>query len=146
MKRYGSVTAVEAVSVDVKAGEFLSLLGPSGSGKTTLLMMIAGFELPTSGLIEIGATDVTHVAPNKRNVGMVFQKYALFPHMSVKDNVSFPLRMRKIDRAQIARRVGEALAMVQLDAYGSRMPTQLSGGQQQRVALARALVFEPPCS
>ncbi|MER8798514.1 ABC transporter ATP-binding protein [Mesorhizobium sp. M0984] len=143
-KRYGSVTAIEDVTVDVKPGEFLSLLGPSGSGKTTLLMMIAGFELPSAGLIEIGATDVTHVAPNKRNVGMVFQKYALFPHMSVKDNVAFPLRMRKIDRAQIERRVGEALAMVQLDAYGSRMPTQLSGGQQQRVALARALVFEPP--
>lgn len=143
-KHYGSVTAVENVSVEVKAGEFLSLLGPSGSGKTTLLMMIAGFELPTSGLIKVGATDVTHVAPNKRNVGMVFQKYALFPHMSVKDNVAFPLRMRKMDRAQIERRVGEALAMVQLDAYGSRMPTQLSGGQQQRVAVARALVFEPP--
>lgn len=143
-KRYGSVTAVEGVSVDVKAGEFLSLLGPSGSGKTTLLMMIAGFELPTSGLIEIGARDLTYVAPNKRNVGMVFQKYALFPHMSVDDNVAFPLRMRKVNKAEITRRVGEALAMVQLDAYGSRMPTQLSGGQQQRVALARALVFEPP--
>ncbi|MGX9120864.1 ABC transporter ATP-binding protein [Mesorhizobium sp. BHbsci] len=144
VKHYGSVTAVDGVSVDVRAGEFLSLLGPSGSGKTTLLMMIAGFELPTAGLIEIGVMDVTHVAPNKRNVGMVFQKYALFPHMSVYDNVAFPLRMRKIDRAQIGRRVGEALAMVQLDAYGGRMPTQLSGGQQQRVALARALVFEPP--
>ncbi|WP_192252251.1 ABC transporter ATP-binding protein [Mesorhizobium caraganae] len=144
VKHYGSVAAVDGVSVDVQAGEFLSLLGPSGSGKTTLLMMIAGFELPTAGLIEIGATNVTPVAPNKRNVGMVFQKYALFPHMSVHDNVAFPLRMRKIDRAQIERRVGEALAMVQLDAYGSRMPTQLSGGQQQRVALARALVFEPP--
>ncbi|RWB65504.1 ABC transporter ATP-binding protein [Mesorhizobium sp.] len=143
-KRYGSVTAVEDVSVDVKPGEFLSLLGPSGSGKTTLLMMIAGFELPTAGLVKIGATDITHVAPNKRNVGMVFQKYALFPHMSVNDNVGFPLRMRKMDRAQIQRRVREALAMVQLDAYGSRMPCQLSGGQQQRVALARALVFEPP--
>ncbi|QRM32211.1 ABC transporter ATP-binding protein [Microvirga sp. VF16] len=143
-KRYGSVTAVNEVSVEVKAGEFLSLLGPSGSGKTTLLMMIAGFELPTSGLIQIGTTDVTHVAPNKRNVGMVFQKYALFPHMSVKDNLAFPLRMRRVDRAQIERRVAEALAMVQLDAYGSRMPTQLSGGQQQRVAVARALVFEPP--
>ncbi|RVD68567.1 ATP-binding cassette domain-containing protein, partial [Mesorhizobium sp. M4A.F.Ca.ET.029.04.2.1] len=143
-KRYGSVTAVEDVSVDVKPGEFLSLLGPSGSGKTTLLMMIAGFELPTAGLIEIGATDITHVAPNKRNVGMVFQKYALFPHMSVSANVAFPLRMRKMDRAQIKRRVSEALAMVQLDDYGSRMPSQLSGGQQQRVALARALVFEPP--
>lgn len=143
-KHYGSVTAIDRVSVDVKAGEFLSLLGPSGSGKTTLLMMIAGFEPPTSGLIEIGAIDVTHVVPNKRNVGMVFQKYALFPHMSVKDNVAFPLRMRKIERAQIERRVGEALSLVQLDAHGSRMPTQLSGGQQQRVALARALVFEPP--
>jgi len=143
-KCYGSVTAVENVSVDVKPGEFLSLLGASGSGKTTLLMMIAGFELPSAGLIEIGATDVTHVAPNKRNVGMVFQRYALFPHMSVHNNVAFPLRMRRIDRAQIERRVGDALAMVQLDAFGNRMPSQLSGGQQQRVALARALVFEPP--
>ncbi|WP_085031331.1 ABC transporter ATP-binding protein [Ensifer aridi] len=143
-KHYGPITAVDNVSVDVNAGEFLSLLGSSGSGKTTLLMMIAGFELPTAGVIKIGACDVTHVAPNKRNVGMVFQKYALFPHMSVRDNVAFPLRMRKIDRAQIERRVEETLAMVQLGDYGSRAPAQLSGGQQQRVALARALVFEPP--
>ncbi|RWE19297.1 MAG: ABC transporter ATP-binding protein [Mesorhizobium sp.] len=144
VKRYGSVTAVENVSVDVKPGEFLSLLGPSGSGKTTLLMMIAGFELPTEGFIEVGPMEVTHVAPNRRNVGMVFQKYALFPHMTVNDNVAFPLRMRKVERAQMQRRVREALTMVQLEDYGSRMPSQLSGGQQQRVALARALVFEPP--
>ncbi|WEX79681.1 ABC transporter ATP-binding protein (plasmid) [Sinorhizobium numidicum] len=144
VKHYGPVTAVDNVTVDVKAGEFLSLLGSSGSGKTTLLMMIAGFEMPTAGAIQIGTNDVTYIAPNKRNVGMVFQKYALFPHMSVRDNVAFPLRMRKMDRAQIDRRVEEVLAMVQLESFGDRAPAQLSGGQQQRVALARALVFEPP--
>ncbi|MEX3937128.1 ABC transporter ATP-binding protein [Paraburkholderia phymatum] len=143
-KRYGSANAVNRVSIEVAAGEFLSLLGPSGSGKTTLLMMIAGFQLPTAGLIKVGATDVTHVAPNRRNVGMVFQKYALFPHMSVRENIAFPLRMRKVHRQDIDRRVDEALAMVRLDAYGDRKPVQLSGGQQQRVAVARALVFEPP--
>ncbi|RWI32351.1 MAG: ABC transporter ATP-binding protein [Mesorhizobium sp.] len=144
VKQYGAVTAVDGVSVDVQPGEFLSLLGPSGSGKTTLLMMIAGFELPSSGVIRVGATDVTHVAPNKRNIGMVFQKYALFPHMSVRENISFPLRMRKAPKAEIHRRVGEAIDLVHLGSYGDRKPSQLSGGQQQRVALARALVFEPP--
>ena len=143
-KSFGKVAAVRDVSLDVRAGEFLSLLGPSGSGKTTLLMMIAGFEMPDGGTIRIGARDVTQVPPNKRDVGMVFQKYALFPHMTVADNIAFPLKMRKVARAEIARRAAEALALVRLDGYGARMPAQLSGGQQQRVAVARALVFEPP--
>ncbi|MEI9406383.1 ABC transporter ATP-binding protein [Mesorhizobium argentiipisi] len=143
-KRYGAVRAVEGVDIEVRPGEFLSLLGPSGSGKTTLLMMIAGFEVPTEGSIRIGDRDVTYVAPNWRNIGMVFQRYALFPHMTVADNVAFPLRMRKVAKAEIARRVADALALVQLQDCGKRLPSELSGGQQQRVAVARALVFEPP--
>jgi mannopine transport system ATP-binding protein len=143
-KRYGEVVAVDSVSLDVRAGEFVSLLGPSGSGKTTLLMMIAGFEFPNAGTIRINARDVTSVPPNRRDVGMVFQKYALFPHLSVLKNVMYPLRMRRIARDEARRRAEAALAMVRLDGYGDRMPHQLSGGQQQRVAVARALVFEPP--
>lgn len=143
-KRYGAVRAVKGVGIEVRSGEFLSLLGPSGSGKTTLLMMIAGFEMPTEGAIRIGDRDVTYVAPNRRNIGMVFQRYALFPHMTVSDNVAFPLRMRKVVKAEIARRVADALALVQLQDFGKRLPSELSGGQQQRVAVARALVFEPP--
>lgn len=141
---YGPVKALDAVSIDVAAGEFLSLLGPSGSGKTTLLMMLAGFEVPSSGRLTIGDRDVTHVPPNKRNLGMVFQRYALFPHMSVAENIAFPLKMRGLSRAQQAASVRRALDMVQLEQYQNRMPGQLSGGQQQRVALARAIVFEPP--
>ena len=144
VKSYGDVLAVQDVTLNVEAGEFLSLLGPSGSGKTTLLMMIAGFETPNAGRIELADKDITRLAPNKRDVGMVFQKYALFPHMTVAQNVAFPLKMRKQSRDEIAGRVAEALALVQLEGYGERMPAQLSGGQQQRVALARALVFEPP--
>ncbi len=143
-RRYGSVTAVNDVSLDVRAGEFISLLGPSGSGKTTLLMMIAGFEIPDDGTIAIGGRDMTRVDPNHRNLGMVFQKYALFPHMSVAENIAFPLQMRKVGKADIAARVADALAKVQLAGYGGRQITQLSGGQQQRVALARATVFNPP--
>ena len=143
-KRYGAVRAVKAVDIEVRPGEFLSLLGPSGSGKTTLLMMIAGFEIPTEGSMRIGDRDVTYVAPNRRNIGMVFQRYALFPHMTVADNVAFPLRMRKVEKTEIARRVANALALVQLQDFGKRFPSELSGGQQQRVAVARALVFEPP--
>ena len=143
-KSYGMVTAVHDVSLDVRPGEFLSLLGPSGSGKTTLLMMIAGFEALTQGAIRISERDVTLVPPNKRDVGMVFQRYALFPHMTVADNIAFPLKMRKLPRPEIAQRVADALALVRLDGYGARMPSQLSGGQQQRVAVARALVFRPP--
>jgi mannopine transport system ATP-binding protein len=122
----------------------VSLLGPSGSGKTTLLMMIAGFESPSSGRILLGARDLTPVPPNKRGVGMVFQRYALFPHLTVEQNVAFPLRLRRLRRAEIAERVRSALGLVRLQDYGARMPSQLSGGQQQRVAVARALVFEPP--
>lgn len=143
-KSYGSVEAVRDVSLEVGVGEFVSLLGPSGSGKTTLLMMIAGFELPDAGSIHVGDNDVTRVEPNERNLGMVFQKYALFPHLSVADNIAFPLRMRKLERAHIASKVREALERVRLAGYDARKPDQLSGGQQQRVALARATVFDPP--
>ncbi|TCF96482.1 polyamine ABC transporter ATP-binding protein [Paraburkholderia strydomiana] len=143
-KRYGTTTAVSGIDLDIRAGEFLSLLGPSGSGKTTLLMMLAGFELPTDGRLTLGAREITRMAPNKRNIGMVFQRYALFPHMTVHQNIAYPLRMRKIPKAEIPDRVERALSMVQLNGYGDRMPNQLSGGQQQRVAVARALVFEPP--
>ncbi|WP_185735547.1 ABC transporter ATP-binding protein [Burkholderia sp. Bp9090] len=143
-KQYGATTAVSGIDLDIRAGEFLSLLGPSGSGKTTLLMMLAGFELPSEGRLTLGTTDITRMAPNKRNIGMVFQRYALFPHMTVHQNIAYPLRMRKVPKAEIPERVERALSMVQLNGFGDRMPSQLSGGQQQRVAVARALVFEPP--
>jgi mannopine transport system ATP-binding protein len=143
-KQYGTVRAVEDVTIEVRAGEFLSLLGPSGSGKTTLLMMIAGFESATEGNIRVGDRDLTYVPPNERGIGMVFQKYALFPHMTVAQNIAFPLKMRKLAKAEIAERVRRALSLVRLDNYGDRMPSQLSGGQQQRIAVARAIVFEPP--
>ncbi|MCC4595393.1 ABC transporter ATP-binding protein [Xanthomonas campestris pv. phormiicola] len=144
-KSYGPfVTAVDDVSLTVKPGEFVSILGPSGSGKTTLLMMIAGFEKPTSGRLIIGDQDMTHTRPEKRGLGMVFQRYALFPHMSVADNIAYPLKRRGVDRAEIRQRVEEALKLISLDGLGTRMPTALSGGQQQRVAVARALVSQPP--
>ena len=142
-RRYGAVTAVDNVSLHVKAGEFFSLLGPSGSGKTTLLMMLAGFEQPQSGRIMVGARDVTNVAPNKRDVAMVFQRYALFPHLTVAQNIAFPLRMRRVPKREQADRVARSLEMVRLEGYADRRPAELSGGQQQRVALARAIVFEP---
>jgi len=142
-KSYGSVVAVRGVSLDMQAGEFVSLLGPSGSGKTTLLMMIAGFEMPDAGAIHVGDRDITHVAPNRRDIGMVFQRYALFPHMTVAQNIAFPLRMRKTPKVEIAQKVDAALELVQLEGFGDRTPHQLSGGQQQRIAVARALVFEP---
>ncbi|MEQ8440529.1 MAG: ABC transporter ATP-binding protein [Alphaproteobacteria bacterium] len=142
-KTFGEVTAVGSVTLKIQPGEFISLLGPSGSGKTTLLMMIAGFETPTSGSISIGDTDVTHTPANKRGVGMVFQKYALFPHMTVAENIAFPLKMRKFERRAIDQRVDEALELVRLGGLNARTPSQLSGGQQQRVAVARALVFQP---
>jgi len=142
-RSYGAVAAVADVSLDVQGGEFLSLLGPSGSGKTTLLMMLAGFEAPQSGRISIGGRDVTHVPPNRRDVAMVFQRYALFPHMSVAQNIAFPLRMRRLGRAARDAKVREALDMVKLSGYAERRPAELSGGQQQRVALARAIVFDP---
>ncbi|CAH1656288.1 MULTISPECIES: ABC transporter ATP-binding protein [unclassified Chelatococcus] len=143
-KRFGQIVGVDGVDLHVEAGEFLSLLGPSGSGKTTLLMMLAGFETPSSGTITLGSRDLTHVPPNRRGIGMVFQRYALFPHMSVAQNVAFPLKMRGLGRADIAPLVDQALARVRLQDYGDRSPAQLSGGQQQRVAVARALVFQPP--
>ena len=128
---YGAVVAVDDVSLDINAGEFVSLLGPSGSGKTTLLMMLAGFEQPQSGSITIGGRDVTRVPPNKRDIAMVFQKYALFPHMTVAENIAFPLSMRNVDKGERARKVEAALEMVKLQGYGTRKPAELSGGQQQ---------------
>jgi spermidine/putrescine ABC transporter ATP-binding subunit len=142
-KRYESVAAVAGVSLDVRSGEFLTLLGPSGSGKTTTLMMIAGFEMPTGGDIAIDGRSVIGLPPYKRNIGMVFQNYALFPHLTVADNIGFPLRQRGVPRAERTKLVGEALELVHLPGYGNRYPRQLSGGQQQRVALARAVVFQP---
>ena len=142
-RRYGKVVATDGISLDVRSGEFMSLLGPSGSGKTTLLMLLAGFEMPDSGSIRLRERDISRVPPNKRDIGMVFQRYALFPHMSVAQNVAFPLRMRGVSKAEREGRVKAALDMVELDGYLDRMPAQLSGGQQQRVALARAIVFEP---
>ncbi|GEP57557.1 ABC transporter ATP-binding protein [Reyranella soli] len=142
-KRYGDFHAVRDVSLSIKDGEFLVLLGPSGCGKTTTLRMVAGFIEPTAGHVTIGGTDVTVLPPWKRNAGMVFQNYALFPHLTVNENVAFGLQMRKLPKADIAKRVEETLALVRLSGYGGRLPRQLSGGQQQRVALARALAIHP---
>ncbi len=139
----GRQQAVRGISLDIVKGEFVSFLGPSGSGKTTTLMMVAGFEQPTAGRIILGGREIAPIPPHKRNIGMVFQNYALFPHMTAAENVGFPLRMRKRPAAEIARRSAEALAMVGLGDFAGRQPRELSGGQQQRVALARALVFEP---
>ncbi|TWA51507.1 putative spermidine/putrescine transport system ATP-binding protein [Sinorhizobium medicae] len=139
----GRHMAADDVSLDIKAGEFVSFLGPSGSGKTTTLMMIAGFQHPTSGEIRLGERAIDNLPPHKRNIGMVFQNYALFPHMTVADNVGFPLRMRGVAKQDKERRSREALAKVGLQGFEKRVPSELSGGQQQRVALARALVFEP---
>ncbi|HEV7810773.1 MAG TPA: ABC transporter ATP-binding protein [Candidatus Limnocylindrales bacterium] len=142
-KHFRDVRAVDRVSLDIRPGEFFSMLGPSGCGKTTTLRMIGGFELPTAGRIELRGRDVTTDPPDKRPVNMVFQNYALFPHLDVAGNVAFGLRRKGVDKAQIARRVGEALELVHLGGYDKRKPNQLSGGQQQRVALARALVNRP---
>jgi len=139
----GQVVAVESVDLDVLDGEFLTLLGPSGSGKTTVLRMIAGFELPTEGTILLGGQDVTRAAPFLRDVNTVFQDYALFPHMTVQENVEYGLRVKKVPKAERRERARAALATVRLDGYGDRRPSQLSGGQRQRVALARALVNHP---
>ena len=144
VKRFGSVTAVDDVSLQVDSGTFMAILGPSGSGKTTVLMCIAGFEHPDDGDISIGDRTVTHLPTKRRNIGMVFQRYALFPHMTVAENIAFPLRMRRHRKADIAELVQAALESVRLSGYGGRMPNQLSGGQQQRVAFARALVYRPP--
>jgi ABC-type Fe3+/spermidine/putrescine transport system ATPase subunit len=140
---YDGVPAVVDVSIDIVPGEFLTLLGPSGSGKTTTLMLLAGFLQPTSGRITIDGREVTDLPPHRRDFGIVFQNYALFPHMTVADNVGFALAMRKTPKAQRGEMVERALALVNLPGVGGRFPRQLSGGQQQRVALARALVFEP---
>ncbi len=142
-KRFGDVAAVDAVSLDIRRGEFFSLLGPSGCGKTTLLRMIGGFELPTEGSISIDGEDVTWTPPYRRPVNMVFQHYALFPHLTVAENVAFGMRYRGVARGDEARRVAEALGLVQLAGFETRRPHQLSGGQRQRVALARALALEP---
>ena len=142
-KRFGKLAAVDNVSLTVTEGEFFALLGPSGCGKTTLLRMLAGFETPTEGRILIDGQDISKVPPNKRPVNMVFQSYAVFPHMSVADNVAYGLVVDKVSKAERDRRVGEALELVQLGGYGDRKPDQLSGGQRQRVALARALVKRP---
>jgi spermidine/putrescine ABC transporter ATP-binding subunit len=144
VKHYGASVAVDGVSLDVAPGEFVSLLGPSGSGKTTILMMVAGFVIPNHGTIRLGGNEITRLPPYRRNIGMVHQSYALFPHMTVQRNVAFPLRMRGVSREEIVRRVDQALELVQLRGFENRLPAQLSGGQQQRVALARALVFAPP--
>jgi putative spermidine/putrescine transport system ATP-binding protein len=142
-KHYGDFYAVREVSLTIADGEFLVLLGPSGCGKTTTLRMIAGFIEPSAGHVRLAGQDVTLLPPWRRNAGMVFQSYALFPHMTVAQNVAFGLEMRKLPRADIERRVEEVLALVRLGGYGGRLPRQLSGGQQQRVALARALAIRP---
>lgn len=142
-KRFGTFTAVEQVSLTVGAGEFVTLLGPSGCGKTTLLRMLSGFESPTSGRIRIGGADVTDLPPYRRNVNQVFQSYALFPHLTVRENIAFGLRMQKVPTAEIDRRVREVVELVALTGFEDRQPHQLSGGQRQRVALARAIVPRP---
>jgi putative spermidine/putrescine transport system ATP-binding protein len=142
-KRFDDVVAVDGVDLEVAEGEFFSMLGPSGSGKTTCLRMIAGFEAPSEGRILLGGEDVTGLAPYERDVNTVFQDYALFPHMTVEDNVGYGLKVKKVSKAERRDRTADALAMVQLSAFGGRKPSQLSGGQRQRVALARALVNRP---
>ena len=142
-KHYGATTALGSIDLDIHAGEFVTLLGPSGSGKTTLLNIIAGFINPDHGSIHFGGLDVSFLPPHKRNLGMVFQNYALFPHMDVSSNVGFPLRARKVSKSIITERVKRSLKLVRLDGYGDRKVSELSGGQRQRVALARAVVFEP---
>ncbi len=142
-KRFGNLPAVDNVTLDVREGEFFALLGPSGCGKTTLLRMLAGFETPTEGRILIDGKDIANLPPNRRPVNMVFQSYAVFPHMKVTDNIAYGLKMDGVSGSEIRRRVDEALELVKLGGLGERMPDQLSGGQRQRVALARALVKRP---
>jgi putative spermidine/putrescine transport system ATP-binding protein len=139
----GRTLVVAELDLAIEAGEFLTLLGPSGSGKTTTLMMLAGFELPSAGEILLDGRSLLRIPPYRRDFGMVFQNYALFPHMTVAENLAFPLQVRRIGRAEVERRIARALQMVRLAGFGDRRPGQLSGGQQQRVALARALVFDP---
>ena len=139
----GETLVVKNLNMDIARGEFLTMLGPSGSGKTTTLLMLAGFEVPTHGSIFLDGKPIDKMPPHKRDIGMVFQNYALFPHMTVEENLAFPLQVRKIPKPEIETRIKRALDMVQLGAFGHRRPAQLSGGQQQRVALDRALVFDP---
>ncbi|MEO6995446.1 MAG: ABC transporter ATP-binding protein, partial [Lacunisphaera sp.] len=144
-KQFGNVVALHGLDLTINPGELFFLLGPSGCGKTTLLRCIAGFYIPEKGQILFGDEDVTRLEPHKRNTGMMFQSYALWPHMTVAENVAFGLEERKVPRGEIKQRVGDALASVRMDQYAERKPNQLSGGQQQRVALARALVVRPRC-
>ena len=139
----GKILVIKNLNLSIARGEFLTMLGPSGSGKTTVLMMLAGFEPATHGDITLDGAPINNVAPHKRNIGMVFQNYALFPHMTVSQNLAFPLEVRKLNKGEREQRVNRALEMVQLSGFGGRRPAQLSGGQQQRVAVARALVFDP---
>lgn len=143
-KTFGKVAAVNDVSLEIAQGEFVTFLGPSGSGKSTTLYMIAGFFEPTAGDVRLEGRSILAEPSNKRNIGMVFQRYTLFPHLSVAENVAFPLRVRRRPAGEIARKVEEMLALVRLESFADRMPAQLSGGQQQRVALARALAYNPP--
>ncbi|MGD2272168.1 MAG: ABC transporter ATP-binding protein [Desulfobacterales bacterium] len=143
-KKFGDFIAVDKVSLKIKRGEFITLLGPSGSGKTTILMMIAGFQMPTSGKVIIEGEMIVYKPSYKRNIGVTFQNYALFPHMTVFENIAFPLRRRKMEKKDIAEHVQKMLDLIELSDLGERHPRQLSGGQQQRVALARALVYNPP--
>jgi putative spermidine/putrescine transport system ATP-binding protein len=142
-KSYGGYVAVENIDLALREEEFMTFLGPSGSGKTTTLMMVAGLQQPDTGSIKLGGTPVDQLPPYRRDIGMVFQHYALFPHMSVRRNIAFPLEMRKLQRAEIERQVEEAMQLVGLGEFGHRLPRELSGGQQQRVALARAMVYRP---
>ena len=139
----GKVLVVKDLNLDIAEGEFVTMLGPSGSGKTTCLMMLAGFETPTNGEIYLDNNPISNIPPHKRGIGMVFQNYALFPHMTVYENLAFPLRVRKISKEETDKKIDKALSMVSLTGFENRMPAQLSGGQQQRVAVARALVFDP---
>lgn len=139
----GEHLAVSRLNLAIAKGEFLTLLGPSGSGKTTTLMLLAGFEAPTSGDIRLAGRSLSRVPPFRRNMGVVFQNYALFPHMTVADNIAFSLSIRRMEKAEIGRRLGRTLELVRLTGFEKRRPAELSGGQQQRVALARALIFDP---